>query len=82
MNTHAGELLKDWRQAQGLSAARLARMLPEPLADGQMVYRYEKAERWIGSTANGLWLVEQGAFPREILEAPRAEAQGHGGQAA
>ena len=80
---HVGQLLKEWREAQGTSAAALARQFPEPLADGQMVYRYEKSGRWIGSAANGLWLVDQGAFPREVLTAPKADDDGaDGGRAA
>lgn len=64
---HAGKKIRSWRQAQKVSAATLARMLPEPLTDGQMIYRYEKSSEWFGSEANGRWLVEQGALPADAL---------------
>jgi transcriptional regulator with XRE-family HTH domain len=70
---HVGNAIRDWRQANGISASRLARMLPEQLADGQMIYRYEKSPRWLGTTANGLWLVDQGAFSLDVLRAPAGD---------
>lgn len=67
MEHNTGRMLREWRQARNWSAATLARELPEPLVDGQMIYRYEKSTEWFGSEANGLWLAERGAFPRECV---------------
>ncbi len=79
---HAGKLLKTWMKTQGISAARLAQQLPEPLTDGQMIYQYHKCAYWKGSTANGLWLVEEGAFPIEALTTPRTARKSNGRHAA
>lgn len=77
---HAGRAIKKWRTEQGISASRLGRMLPDPI-ETQSVYLWEKLPHFRGTAANGLYLVDNGAFPREVLTRD-ADSQQDSGSAA